>query len=226
MDTTTTKLPALSPTHPRTPRPILPLQTYELENQPSSVPSNQRPRELIIYWQRPLIDCDCSVLADTDLPVYRYEYTGNFSNISPRPWIGASHSCTQTHNPFPLVLSNRTDAISSSGTTYAFWHSLGVPRKFDAVPVGRQPRNARYVVTFSSVHVRPLTIAPADLWLSFASNANVEPTNRFGFKWPRYELGQPTIAQFAADDTTAQLVSNTDIDDPACENFAYQDFDS
>lgn len=30
--------------------------------------------------------------AEYGLTTYRYEYAGNFSNIAPRPWIGASHS--------------------------------------------------------------------------------------------------------------------------------------
>lgn len=28
-------------------------------------------------------------------PTYRYEYAGNFSNISPLPWFGAYHSCKE-----------------------------------------------------------------------------------------------------------------------------------
>ena len=30
--------------------------------------------------------------ADAGLVTYRYEYAGNFSNVSPLPWIGATHS--------------------------------------------------------------------------------------------------------------------------------------
>lgn len=29
---------------------------------------------------------------EQDIPVWRYRYYGNFSNISPLPWMGAYHS--------------------------------------------------------------------------------------------------------------------------------------
>lgn len=33
-----------------------------------------------------------SIRLAAGVPTYRYEYFGNFSNISPKPWMGAYHS--------------------------------------------------------------------------------------------------------------------------------------
>jgi hypothetical protein len=36
----------------------------------------------------------CSARASHNLTTYRYLFSGNFSNITPRYWLGAMHSCT------------------------------------------------------------------------------------------------------------------------------------
>jgi cholinesterase len=38
-----------------------------------------------------LADKDNRLRAAAGIPTYRYLYAGNFSNISPRPWLGAYH---------------------------------------------------------------------------------------------------------------------------------------
>ncbi|KAL1890341.1 hypothetical protein Sste5346_008343 [Sporothrix stenoceras] len=49
-------------------------------------------------WEAGLNNIICPVSTEIalrtkyQLPTYRYYYAGNFSNISPQPWIGASHS--------------------------------------------------------------------------------------------------------------------------------------
>ncbi|KAI0968148.1 Alpha/Beta hydrolase protein [Xylaria arbuscula] len=48
---------------------------------------------------------------------YRYEYGGNFSNISPRPWIGASHS-----SELPLVFGTH---FEYRGNSTAFEWAVG-----------------------------------------------------------------------------------------------------
>lgn len=35
------------------------------------------------------------------LTTYRYEYAGNFSNVSPLSWMGAYHSCQFLFSPLP-----------------------------------------------------------------------------------------------------------------------------
>ena len=40
---------------------------------------------------------------------YRYEYAGNFSNITPLPWIGATHSAE-----LPLVMGTHPNYNSNS----------------------------------------------------------------------------------------------------------------
>lgn len=45
------------------------------------------------------------------VPTYRYLYSGNFSNVSPLPWMGAFHSCKSIA---PIVSRAReTDNASS-----------------------------------------------------------------------------------------------------------------
>ncbi|KAK8088319.1 hypothetical protein PG997_003280 [Apiospora hydei] len=47
--------------------------------------------------------------ADAGLATYRYEYAGNFSNVSPLPWVGATHSAE-----LPLLFGTHYEYRSNS----------------------------------------------------------------------------------------------------------------
>ncbi|KAL4940304.1 Alpha/Beta hydrolase protein [Aspergillus oleicola] len=107
---------------------------------------------------------------------YRYLYSGNFSNISPLPWVGAAHS-----SELPLIFNTH-------------WEYRGNSTQYE------------YEVGF----------AMQDLWLSFARNSSVDPTNRYGFTWPKDELDGKTMAVFAANGTINQLASGPELIDWQC----------
>ncbi|KAL4957589.1 Alpha/Beta hydrolase protein [Aspergillus filifer] len=54
------------------------------------------------------------------------------------------------------------------------------------------------------------------LWLSFARNSSADPTNRYGFTWPKDELEGKTMAVFAANGTINQLGSGEGLIDWEC----------
>jgi hypothetical protein len=52
-------------------------------------------------------DIVCSARATHNLTTYRYLFSGNFSNITPRYWLGAMHSCTSPFLPiFSLLMKD------------------------------------------------------------------------------------------------------------------------
>jgi len=54
-----------------------------------------------------------------------------------------------------------------------------------------------------------------DLWLSFATDSK-DPTNRYGFTWPKDQLASNTIAVFATNWTFEQLGPGADLLDWQC----------
>ncbi|KAL4916783.1 carboxylesterase [Aspergillus aurantiobrunneus] len=59
--------------------------------------------------------------------------------------------------------------------------------------------------------------AMQDLWLSFARNSSIDPTNRYGFSWPKYQLNHKTMAVFAANGTANQLGDGARLVDWNCD---------
>ncbi|KAI1340059.1 Alpha/Beta hydrolase protein [Xylariaceae sp. FL0016] len=113
----------------------------------------------------------CPVSAEVEkrvkygLTTYRYEYAGNFSNISPRGWIGASHS-----SELPLIF----------GTHYEY---RGNSTEFEW----------------------EVSDAMQALWLSFATDPSVDPTNGGDITWPKYAgANSSTLAHLATDDEVVQ----------------------
>ncbi|RDW76898.1 Carboxylic ester hydrolase [Aspergillus mulundensis] len=107
---------------------------------------------------------------------YRYLYSGNFSNISPLPWVGAAHSAE-----LPLIFNTH-------------WEYRGNSTQYE------------YEVGY----------AMQDLWLAFARNSSVDPTNRYGFTWPKDQLNSKTMAVFAANGTINQLGAGAELVDWEC----------
>ena len=50
---------------------------------------------------------------DNGLTTYRYFYSGNFSNVTPAPWLGATHSskCNEAHVPFILLVDKTNSRL-------------------------------------------------------------------------------------------------------------------
>lgn len=51
-----------------------------------------------------------------------------------------------------------------------------------------------------------------DLWLSFASNPEQDPTDGQGTVWPKYDSSTDSMLEFAANDTWAQTASGSIVD--------------
>ncbi|KAH8657832.1 Alpha/Beta hydrolase protein [Xylariales sp. PMI_506] len=93
-------------------------------------------------WQVGLNAITCPVSSaialrtDNNLTTYRYYYAGNFSNISPEPWIGASHSAE-----LPLIFGTHYEYRTNSTefeweVSYAmeaFWLSFARNPRADPV---------------------------------------------------------------------------------------------
>ncbi|ETS75499.1 hypothetical protein PFICI_12443 [Pestalotiopsis fici W106-1] len=103
---------------------------------------------------------------------YRYYYTGNFSNISPLPWIGATHSAE-----LPLLFGTH-NLYRGNSTEFEWETSYGMQ----------------------------------DLWLSFASTPEQDPTDGHGTTWPKYNSSIDSMVEFAANDTWAQIASGSIVD--------------
>lgn len=101
---------------------------------------------------------------------YRYHYSGNFSNISPLPWIGATHSGMSIQTlTRPLVYIAKQ---SPSGTPTSFRYALRIPWELDAVRVESQLRHGRFVHTRRSLTRAALTVGFS---FSFVAVVRVEP---------------------------------------------------
>ena len=120
-----------------------------------------------------------------DLPTYRYQYAGNFSNISPLPWFGAYHS-----SELPLLFGTH-DEYRTRSTKFewevsyamqALWLSFAEDpaRGPDRVAVGDAPAN---------------------------------PNKESYFAWPEFKQGSEDMLLIAKDSKLMQLVSSDSIDE-------------
>ena len=85
--------------------------------------------------------------------MYRYLSAGNFSNITPRYWLGAMHSCTHITNQTYLSDSFANSVVPSSRYPPRLRHTLRVPRQSDRARVGDQLPHGRYVTSFHVCHI-------------------------------------------------------------------------
>lgn len=119
------------------------------------------------------------------LATYRYQYAGNFSNVSPLPWFGAYHSAE-----LPLVF----------GTHYQYG---GPSTQFEW-----DVSYAMEALWLSFVE-NP-TRGPVRLALDGVAG---NPNNESYFAWPAFEQGSDDMLLIAEDGVLMQLVSSARIDD-------------
>jgi carboxylesterase type B len=118
------------------------------------------------------------------LTTYRYQYAGNFSNISPLPWFGAYHS-----SELPMIF----------GTHYEY-RGNSTPFEWD-VSYAMQAMWLSFAEDSSR--------GPARLAVGSAA---ANPNNETYFQWPGFEQGSSDMLLFADDEKVMQLVSSDRID--------------
>ncbi|KAB8204810.1 Alpha/Beta hydrolase protein [Aspergillus parasiticus] len=119
-----------------------------------------------------------------DLPTYRYQYAGNFSNISPVPWFGAYHS-----SELPLLFGTH-DEYRSRSTKFEWEVSYAMEALW---------------LSFAEDPTRgPGRVAIGDA----AANPNKESY----FAWPEFHQGGEDMLLIAKDNEIMQLVSSESID--------------
>lgn len=150
---------------------------------------------------------------------FRYLYEGNFTNISPAPWMGAYHECSLIFS-YPLQTNQSSLIIQNSRFALAFWNPPQLPRQLDAFRVRYKPCNARFAThlfTLVSICscvvglVRPLTelLRNSDLWVAFISDP-VNGLPRHG--WPKYVPDTNTTIIFARGNRPTQIASLESLD--------------
>ncbi|KAJ5657386.1 chlorogenic acid esterase precursor [Penicillium longicatenatum] len=120
-----------------------------------------------------------------DLPTYRYQYAGNFSNISPLPWFGAYHS-----SELPLLFGTH-DEYRSRSTKFEWELSYAMEALW---------------LSFAEDPTRgPARVAVGD--------ALANPNKKSYFSWPEFKQGGKDMLLFAKDNDLMRLVSSDSIDD-------------
>jgi carboxylesterase type B len=118
------------------------------------------------------------------LVTYRYQYAGNFTNISPLPWFGAYHS-----SELPIVF----------GTHYEY-RGNSTPFEWDV----SFAMEALWLSFAEDPSRGPARLAIGD--------AAANPNNKSHFSWPAFKQGSSNMLLFAEDDRLMQLVSSDRID--------------
>lgn len=120
-----------------------------------------------------------------DLPTYRYQYAGNFSNISPLPWFGAYHS-----SELPLLFGTH-DEYRGRSTKFEWEVSYAMEALW---------------LSFAEDPTRgPGRVA--------VGNAPANPNNKSYFEWPEFKQGGEDMLLIAKNNELMQLVSSDSIDD-------------
>lgn len=120
-----------------------------------------------------------------NLTTYRYQYAGNFSNISPLPWFGAYHS-----SELPLLFGSHYEY---GGPSPQFEWDVSYAMQALWLSFVENP-----------------TRGPVRLALGGVS---ANPNNSSYFAWPAFEQGSSNMLLFAENQTVMQLVSSARIDD-------------
>lgn len=119
-----------------------------------------------------------------DLPTYRYQYAGNFSNISPLPWFGAYHS-----SELPLLFGTH-DEYRSRSTKFEWEVSYAMEALW---------------LSFAEDPTRgPSRVAFGD--------AAANPNKESHFAWPEFYQGGKDMLLIAKDNELMQLISSGSID--------------
>ncbi|KAJ5368843.1 uncharacterized protein N7496_008603 [Penicillium cataractarum] len=121
-----------------------------------------------------------------DLPTYRYQYAGNFSNISPLPWFGAYHSAE-----LPLLFGTHSEY---GGASTSFEWNVSYAMEALWLSFAEDPTRG------------PVRLAIGD---GVAEN----PTKTSFFAWPQFQQGSSNMLLFAEQNKVMQLVSSKNIDD-------------
>lgn len=121
-----------------------------------------------------------------DLPTYRYQYAGNFSNVSPVPWFGAYHS-----SELPLIFGTHSEY---GGPSTSFEWNVSYAMEALWLNFAEDPSRG------------PVRLAIGD---DVAEN----PTNASYFAWPQFQQGSSNMLLFAKQNKVMQLVSSKSIDD-------------
>ncbi|RAK98860.1 carboxylesterase [Aspergillus ibericus CBS 121593] len=119
------------------------------------------------------------------LTTYRYQYAGNFSNISPLSWFGAYHS-----SELPLLFGTHYE-YGGPSTQYEWDVSYAMEALW--LSFAEDPSRG------------PVRLAIGD--------AAPNPNNSSYFSWPAFEQGSSNMLLFAEGDTLMQLVGSERIDD-------------
>lgn len=123
-------------------------------------------------------------------PVYRYFYEGNFTNISPLPWIGAAHSSKFILHSLGLARATHICL------TWSNCFPVELPLIF----------GTHYEYRGNSTEFEWETSYGLEaLWLSFASNSSANPTDGASVTWPGYSENTTSLAVFAANDAWVQF---------------------
>lgn len=124
-------------------------------------------------------------------PTYRYFYEGNFTNISPLPWVGAAHSCKSSLCTFShLAQRIRTSSNLDHNVLAELPLLFGTHFEYRG--------NSTEFEWETSYGMEAL-------WLSFASNSSADPTDGASVTWPKYSEDTDSLAVFAANDTWVQF---------------------
>ncbi|PYH98710.1 hypothetical protein BO71DRAFT_437980 [Aspergillus ellipticus CBS 707.79] len=119
------------------------------------------------------------------LPTYRYQYAGNFSNISPVSWFGAYHSAE-----LPLLFGTHSEY---RGPSTQFEWDVSYAMEALWLSFAEDPSRG------------PVRLAIGD--------APANPNNGSYFAWPQFEQGEDDMLLFAEGGTLMQLVGSGRIDD-------------
>lgn len=132
------------------------------------------------------LTCTSSARLKYNLPTYRYLSAGNFSNITPRYWLGAMHSCkfcpplNPTFHLPTLANQLQADLPLVFGTHYEF--------RGNSTDLEWQTASAYQ-----------------DAWVSFAADSSGDLMYGAGAKWPRYSASGDTTLVFGGNGTAAML---------------------
>lgn len=119
-----------------------------------------------------------------DLPTYRYQYAGNFTNLSPLPWFGAYHS-----SELPLLFGTH-DEYHSRSTKFEWEVSYAMEELW---------------LSFAEDPTRgPSRVAVGD--------APSNPNKVNDFSWPEFNQGGSKMLLFAEENKVMQLVSADSIE--------------
>ncbi|KAJ5661364.1 chlorogenic acid esterase precursor [Penicillium longicatenatum] len=118
------------------------------------------------------------------LPTYRYQYTRNFSNVSPLPWFGAYHSLE-----LPLLFGTH-DEYRSRSTKFEWEVSYAMEALW--LSFAEDPTQG------------PGRVAICD--------AAANPNKKSYFAWPEFHQGGEDMLLIAKDNEIMQLVSSESID--------------